>query len=639
MGLKAWLRPPRHLFALFAAVTLLPAAALVWLGWQFFERDRAYQEQQVQRRLQASAERVSLAIAKELESVAQSLPDWLTHTPADVAAHATVIRIGSAGIVAKAGAALPFTPTMGPASSLMEPVFETTFQTQWEEAQALEYREKDLDRAAAAYIALGATGDPQARAYALVAAARNLRNLRRYDRALELYRALQQVSAATVSGEPADLVGRAAECKLLSELGRHEELSKAARSLAEDLASGRWNIDRVTFETRIAEVGRWTSVVIDGTALARAQMLEKFWSGRQDSSPTGASGHQSFLEDNSAGVVVWRVHGDHVIALAGGDQFIARTWPSSLIGSDTRVSFDNPGGPTVRLRAGDIGLPRDIFVSDTSAAVESAGADRRSLLGWGLFALVMLILAAGYLVFRVVRKELAVARLQTDFVSAVSHEFRTPLTSMAHLTERLQRDGSISEDRKRQYYDVLARDTDRLRRFVETLLDFGRMEAGAASVRTKHEDLVAVVSEVVAEFRGDGAASDREVDVQSTGDLPPVELDREAFGRALWNLLENASKYSPAGTPITVTVRRDRGAACVDVSDRGAGIPPGERRQIFQKFVRGEESKAAGIRGTGVGLALVDRILRAHGGEVRLDSVVGQGSTFSLVIPLRGAAR
>ena len=635
MGLKDWLRPPRHLFALFAAVTLLPAAALVWLGWQFFERDRAFEEQRVQRRLQASAERVSLAIVKELESAAQNLPAWLADPPADVAAHATLIRIGPTGIVAKTGAPLSFAPVVAPSSLLAEPLFERSLQVRWDEAQGLEYREKDLGKAAAAYAAIATTVEPQPRAHALLAAARCLRNLGRRDRALDHYRALKQLPGTMLNGEPGDLVGRAAECKLLDELDRRDELSSAARSLAGDLARGRWIIDKGTFEARIAELRQWTPVVIDADALSRSHQLDLFWSNRPSGS-LARSGHQSFLQNNTAGIVVWRVQGDDVIALAGGDRFLSRTWQNSLADKDTRVSFENPGGATVKLRAGDIGLPRDLFVSDVSAASESVGSDRRRLLGWGLVALVMLILAAGYLVFRVVHRELAVARLQTDFVSAVSHEFRTPLTSMAHLTERLQRDSSIPEDRKREYYGVLARDTDRLRRFVETLLDFGRMEAGAGSVRTKREDLAGVVSDVVSEFRGDSAALDREVHVQASGALPPVELDREAFGRALWNLLENASKYSPAGAPITVTVRQDGGAACVDVSDRGAGIPPGERRQIFQKFVRGEDSKAAGIKGTGVGLALVDRIVRAHGGEVRLESVVGEGSTFSLVLPVHG---
>jgi signal transduction histidine kinase len=160
------------------------------------------------------------------------------------------------------------------------------------------------------------------------------------------------------------------------------------------------------------------------------------------------------------------------------------------------------------------------------------------------------------------------------------------------------------------------------------------MEAGADPVRTKDDDLAAVVAEVVSEFRGEATAAEREIRVETNGTLPSVKLDRDAFGRALWNLLDNASKYSPAGSPITVAIRRESQTACVDVSDLGPGIPASERRQIFHKFVRGEDSKAAGIKGTGVGLALVDRIIRAHGGEVHLESVVGHGSTFSLVLPI-----
>jgi signal transduction histidine kinase len=249
----------------------------------------------------------------------------------------------------------------------------------------------------------------------------------------------------------------------------------------------------------------------------------------------------------------------------------------------------------------------------------------------------VLIPAGGYVVWRAVQKELAVARLQADFVSAVSHEFRTPLTSMAHLNERLQRDRSIPDDRKRQYYDVLARDTDRLRRFVESLLDFGRMEAGAAPARLQTADLGTVVTEVVNDFRSDAAAGRHEVVVQTNGPLP-VNLDRDTFGRALWNLLDNAAKYSHEEAPIMIDVARDGSRAAVRVRDRGRGVPVSEQRQIFQKFVRGTDASTAGVRGTGVGLAMVDHIVHAHGGEVRLESVIGQGSTFTVVLPLVAAS-
>jgi signal transduction histidine kinase len=637
MGALDWLRPPRHLLALFACVTLVPAAALVWLGWEFFERDRVFEARRIGTRLEASADRVASGIAAQLQATARALPDWIANPPATLKSDAVLVRIGSKGVASKAGGPLLFVPD--PMTALIDQQVAPSDQTRWTDAEALEYRERNFEKAADAFKTIARSDDSSTRAAALVATARNLRTLGRREEALEVYRALA-LNSTLITGEPAELVARQAECTLLAELGRRVELSRRAQELANDLGRARWAIDHATFDMHAAKLRGWTNITIKDEDIALASALESFWQRRREQPDSAASGRHIFETGNHRALVLWRAIGDDVIALVAGKEYIERAWASTLSSQDARTSFQDTGQYTVRLRAADIGLPWDLFVSDTSAASDAASATtRRRLLGWSLAALVILIPAGGYVVWRAVQKELAVARLQSDFVSAVSHEFRTPLTSMAHLTERLQRDEAIPDDRKRQYYDVLARDTDRLRRFVETLLDFGRMEAGAATVRAKDDDLLAAVTEIVTEFRAGNSAAGRGIHIQAEAALPSVKIDREAFGRALWNLLDNASKYSPAGSPITVAIRRESDFACVAVSDLGSGIPASEHRQIFQKFVRGEESKAAGIKGTGVGLALVDRIIRAHGGEVRLQSVVGQGSTFSLVLPIAGATQ
>lgn len=121
--------------------------------------------------------------------------------------------------------------------------------------------------------------------------------------------------------------------------------------------------------------------------------------------------------------------------------------------------------------------------------------------------------------------------------------------------------------------------------------------------------------------------------LEADTELPPIRADREALSRALWNLLENAGKYSKTGTPIRVFARRQGDSVLVGVGDQGAGIPFGEREKIFEKFVRGAEAKRAGVRGVGIGLALVKRIIEAHGGSIQVDSEPGRGSTFTLVLP------
>jgi two-component system OmpR family sensor kinase len=115
-----------------------------------------------------------------------------------------------------------------------------------------------------------------------------------------------------------------------------------------------------------------------------------------------------------------------------------------------------------------------------------------------------------------------------------------------------------------------------------------------------------------------------------------IRADREALGRALWNLLDNAAKYSPPHTPITIEASADTSAVSIRVRDRGPGIAADEQRRIFTKFVRGATARTSGAKGTGLGLAMVAHIMRAHHGEVRVESTAGHGATFSLVVPCEG---
>jgi signal transduction histidine kinase len=646
MGLSNWLRPPWHLLALFTTVTIVPAAVLVWLGWQFISRDRAFEQQQTRERVESAADRVATGIQRALDATERGLPAWFQSPPGSPDLGASGVAIGRDGFVRKAGAPLPFVPGAGvasPAHSQRAPG--------WAEAETLEYRQRDFAGAARAFERLAAVGAPHSRAAALVALARNLRALGRRDDALEAYRTLQTLPDARVVGEPADLIARAATCTLLHELGRRDDLVRAAEALAHDLARGHWTIDRGTFEMRVAQLRVWVTVPVDDEAVARAAAIETFWRERvAEPNVTLASGRRSVVSNDRGVLLLWQSVGDEVLVFGASADYLRQAWRAvwddegvqvSLSDTDGRVAFGNAGPlepPVASRSSAETGLPWNVRVTGTAATIDAAGfATRRRLLAWGLGLLVVLIPAGGYVVWRAVQKELAVARLQADFVSAVSHEFRTPLTSMAHLTERLQRDRSIPDDRKRQYYDVLARDTDRLRRFVESLLDFGRMEAGAAPARLQTADLGTVVTEVVNDFRSDAAAGRHEVVVQTNGPLP-VNLDRDTFGRALWNLLDNAAKYSHEEAPIMIDVARDGSRAAVRVRDRGRGVPVSEQRQIFQKFVRGTDASTAGVRGTGVGLAMVDHIVHAHGGEVRLESVIGQGSTFTVVLPLVAAS-
>ena len=257
----------------------------------------------------------------------------------------------------------------------------------------------------------------------------------------------------------------------------------------------------------------------------------------------------------------------------------------------------------------------------------------------GLGTVVVFLIAGTYFVARAIRHEIAVSRLQSDFVATVSHEFRSPLTAMRQLSEILALGRVPDEERRQKYYDTLVGETRRLQGLVETLLNFGRMEEGARQYRFEEIDAGDLVEGVVAEFAPQLAASGRRIELSHAATRCPIEADAEALALAVRNLIDNALKYSPDQPVVLVEWGRENGAIAIRVRDRGMGIPAAEQRLIFQKFVRGRAAVAANVKGTGVGLAMVSHVVRAHGGEIRVESAAGEGSTFTILLPARPRGR
>jgi signal transduction histidine kinase len=259
---------------------------------------------------------------------------------------------------------------------------------------------------------------------------------------------------------------------------------------------------------------------------------------------------------------------------------------------------------------------------------------RQRLLAAGFFLLVIMSAAAGYLIVRSVNRELAAVTMQADFVAAVSHEFRTPLTTLRQFTDMLGEQRNLTADRLKVIAEAQSRATERLTRLVESLLDFGRMEAGARRYTFQAHDCGPLAKKVVDDYRDESRAEGHPIMFSSAGSSL-VEADADALSIAIRNLIDNAAKYSPPHEGIDVAIARQNGDVRISVQDRGPGIPEREQSRIFRKFQRGEQARVHGISGTGLGLAMVSEIVRAHRGRVELVSATGRGSTFTIVLPAK----
>jgi len=283
-----------------------------------------------------------------------------------------------------------------------------------------------------------------------------------------------------------------------------------------------------------------------------------------------------------------------------------------------------------RQRAEEI---REQAVEEIADQPSSATAER-SL--WGLsFALVaILTLLGGYLLWRDVRREAQLAELRTQFVSSVSHELKTPLTSIRMFAELMQMSESTNAEHS-AFLETIVSESERLTRLLNDVLDFSRIERGQKTYRLEPASLPEILHTAVRAIQYPLNEQGFSLDLHVSEGIPPATVDRDALQQAILNLLTNAMKYSGKQREIGLRLLARNGDAWIQVSDHGIGIPEKEQSRIFEKFYRAPIPENREIPGTGLGLALVAHIAQAHGGSVHVKSRPGEGSTFSIRLPLK----
>src|SRR5262245_40732904 len=269
----------------------------------------------------------------------------------------------------------------------------------------------------------------------------------------------------------------------------------------------------------------------------------------------------------------------------------------------------------------------------------SGSTPERSLWGLSFVLVAMLTLLGGYLLWRDVRREAQLAELRTQFVSSVSHELKTPLTSIRMFAELMQMSESTSAEHS-AFLETIVSESERLTRLLNDVLDFSRIERGQKTYRLEPASLPEIVHTAVRAIQYPLNEQGFSLDLQVSEEIPPTTVDRDALQQAILNLLTNAMKYSGKEREIGLRLDAKNGDAWIQVSDHGIGIPEKEQSRIFEKFYRAPIPENREIPGTGLGLALVAHIAQAHGGSVHVRSRPGEGSTFSIRLPLKegGAA-
>ncbi len=251
--------------------------------------------------------------------------------------------------------------------------------------------------------------------------------------------------------------------------------------------------------------------------------------------------------------------------------------------------------------------------------------------------MAVLILLATFFGLRYTVRQLEIARLKSSFLSNVSHELKTPIALIRLAVETLEMRRVSSPEESEKFLRRISRETMRLNQLVENILDFARLEAGQRAFRFSRVDLGEVVRETMDSYRLRIEDQGFSLKLELPDPLPAVRGDGPALAQCLLNLLDNAVKYSRDRKEIRVSLAVRDGMVGLSVADRGIGIAARDHRRIFEKFVRLEDGLVHDVKGAGLGLSLVQQIVRAHGGRIEVHSVPHEGSTFTLWIP-RAAA-
>jgi len=254
-----------------------------------------------------------------------------------------------------------------------------------------------------------------------------------------------------------------------------------------------------------------------------------------------------------------------------------------------------------------------------------------------LFLLIVdiLLIIGAWFFYRNIRRQINLAKIKSDFVSNVSHEIRTPLALISMYAETLEMNRVNEEDKRKKYYNIIYKETQRLSAIVNNILNFSRIESGKRQFSFNSVDINDLVSEVMKNYAYRMETKGFEAQVKLSDDIPLIEGDADAISEAVTNLLDNAIKYSKNIKQIELITEIRDGSVEIAISDFGIGIPNKEQKHIFDKFYRVTKGALAHhAKGSGLGLSIVSHIMQAHKGKVAVRSEENKGSTFTLIFPI-----
>jgi signal transduction histidine kinase len=523
-------------------------------------------------------------------------------------------------------------------------------------AESEEFAKKDFIRAAGLYRQLmeSAQESPQ-RGYARLLLARALAKADRKKEALSHYRRILDLPSSVTDeyGIPLSLYaagplldagagyGEVLEC-IRVELGLNRWLSPAELYMLQELAE---KLVNTAPEESLKDTAKDYQRLINEHILELEQALElqgdfqkiaftakQENQGRRDEPIWISYGEIPWLVSLGPSLagsqpLLFVVHAQDILASLRRDSGFSETFPGEFHLVTGESSEGESLGPNFR------GL-KIAFAESEDTALSKQWSFQRSFYLLALLLVLSVTLFGAYLLWRDVRRDVRMAEMRSQFVSSVSHELKTPLTAIRMFAETLRLGRSRNLKTQAEYLDTIVSESQRLTRLLNNVLDFSKIEQGKRIYKPELTSLSEIIQASARAMKYPLSQQGFELNVRAEEGLPDVRVDKDALEQAILNLLNNAMKYSGESREIDLRLQRKDDQALIQVTDRGVGIDPREQKRIFEKFYRVPMAENERIVGTGLGLTLVSHIVKAHGGNIEVESAPGKGSTFSIYLPL-----
>jgi len=569
-------------------------------------------------------------------------------------------------------------------------VYGNLLQQQIKNAEDAEYIRNDYMKAVSIYNdALLKTNNQTIKARFLNHIARNLMKAGKYSEAAKVYSKIiiNYPEEKTESGLPLDLYAKLQMTECYNKLGDKGSALKNDLNVFEDLLADKWNLNESQFKT-------YTSIVIDrATGLisdndgksveykSRFELLENQFQYKtlqwqinnniesfivpellgslQTNSPSPSQfefskriGNEEYLisavmipgqnQPDNGGILGTKLNNLY-LQNSILNNAIAEIQPlqnttlyiTSLSGDSIRGIKNNTPDAITTITLFDDNFPpwrlELTYVGPKGLGEISVFS---SFYFWTIITLIIILVFGTALIVRIVAREMEILKIKSDFVSSVSHEFKTPLTSMKALTERIEK-GKVTQPAKmKQYISIISHDIDRLIRLVGNILNFSNIEEGRKVYKKEETDIAIWLKEIINNYKKESIESDINISAEIGDNLPALYFDKDAMTQAIFNLLDNAVKFSRGEKMVRVTVEKYESSVIIKIKDKGIGIENDEKDKIFEKFYRGESAVKYYIKGTGLGLALVKYAVEAHNGHIDVESEPGWSTVFIITLPI-----